>query len=171
MRYTSRSMRRGEVCALRWSDLNDDCTITVSHALGNAEGGFYLKEPKTGSSQRDIPLTKSIYNLLCMMKEDSRQRAAAFGFRFGDPFILGTQEPDSRPYNPTALGKDFTALGTSRRHRRPRSPLPKSSCLPCSNRCAATAAEGTVWNARSQSPLEVRPLAFPCGVPVHVGRH
>ncbi len=54
-------MRRGEVCALRWSDLGDDGTITVSHALGNAEGGFYLKEPKTGSSQRVIPLTKSIY--------------------------------------------------------------------------------------------------------------
>lgn len=48
-------MRRGEVCALRWSDLNDDGSITVSHALGNGEGGFYLKEPKTGSSARMIP--------------------------------------------------------------------------------------------------------------------
>lgn len=48
-------MRRGEVCALRWSDLNDDGSVTVSHALGNGEGGFYLKEPKTGSSARTIP--------------------------------------------------------------------------------------------------------------------
>lgn len=42
-------MRRGEVCALRWSDLNDGGSITVSHALGNVEGGFYLKEPKTAA--------------------------------------------------------------------------------------------------------------------------
>ena len=48
-------MRRGEVCALRWSDLGDDGTVTVSHALGNAEGGFYLKESKTQSSRRTIP--------------------------------------------------------------------------------------------------------------------
>ena len=50
-------MRRSEVCALRWSDLNKDCSITVSHALGNGEGGFYEKEPKTQSSARTIPLT------------------------------------------------------------------------------------------------------------------
>ena len=36
-------MRCGEVCALRWSDLNDDGTIAVSHALGNGAGGFYVK--------------------------------------------------------------------------------------------------------------------------------
>jgi integrase len=33
-------IRRGEVYALRWSDLNDDGTITVSHAFGNSEVGF-----------------------------------------------------------------------------------------------------------------------------------
>lgn len=103
-------MRRGEVCALRWSDLGDDGTITVSHALGNGPGGFYLKEPKTSSSARIIPLTKSIYNLLCTMKRASEMEAAELGVPFGDPFILGTQEADSRPYNPTMLGKDFSAF-------------------------------------------------------------
>lgn len=28
----------------------------------------------------------------------------------GDPYILGTQEEKSRPYNPTQLGKDFAAF-------------------------------------------------------------
>ena len=37
---------------LRWSDLSDDGTITVSHALGNGGGGFCVKEPKTSSSLR-----------------------------------------------------------------------------------------------------------------------
>ena len=49
-------MRRGEVCALRWSDHSNDGTIIVSHALGNGDGGFYVKEPKTSSLLRTIPL-------------------------------------------------------------------------------------------------------------------
>lgn len=103
-------MRRGEVCALRRSDLNDDGSITVSHALGNGEGGFYLKEPKTGSSARTIPLTKSTIARLQAWRRGALQQACEFGYGLGDAFILGTQEPDSRPYNPTMLGKDFAAF-------------------------------------------------------------
>lgn len=57
-------MRRSEVCALRWSDFDaDKRIITVSHALGNGEGGFYLKEPKAGKT-RSIPLTAHTYEML-----------------------------------------------------------------------------------------------------------
>lgn len=102
-------MRRGEVCALRWSDLGDDGTITVSHALGNAEGGFYEKEPKTSGSARTIPLTAHTFQALKTMRAESRRQLAEFGLS-GDCYILGTQEPESRPYNPTQLGKDFSAF-------------------------------------------------------------
>ena len=103
-------MRRGEICALRWSDLGDDCTITVNHAFGLKDGGFYLKAPKTESSVRTIPLTGRIYDVLCAMKKDSLRILAEFGVRCADPFILGTQEADSRPYNPQLLGKEFAAF-------------------------------------------------------------
>lgn len=103
-------MRRGEVCALRWSDLSDDGTIAVTHALGNGPGGFYLKEPKTDSSRRTIPLTKRTFGMLRIIRADAQRTAAEMGFPLGDAFILGTQEPDSRPYNPTQLGKDFAAF-------------------------------------------------------------
>ena len=102
-------MRRGEVCALRWSDVGDDGTVTVSHALGNGEGGFYLKEPKTGSSARTIPLTAHTAAILKAKRADSRRVLAEMGVPAGDPLVLGTQEPESRPYNPTQLGKDFAA--------------------------------------------------------------
>ena len=78
-------------------------------ALGNGEGGFYVKEPKTASSARTIPLTAHTFKALCAMRADSRRQMAEFGLA-GDPFILGTQEPESRPYNPTQLGKDFAAF-------------------------------------------------------------
>ena len=103
-------MRRGEVCALRWSDLNEDGTITVSHALGNGKGGFYVKEPKTGSSARTIPLTGHMFAMLSAMKSDSERVAREFGLAKSDPYILGTQELESRPYNPTQMGKDFAAF-------------------------------------------------------------
>ncbi|MCI6845364.1 MAG: site-specific integrase [Coriobacteriaceae bacterium] len=103
-------MRRGEICALRWSDLSDDGTITVSHALGNGDGGFYVKEPKTSSSLRTIPLTRRTFDMLRLVRADAVRVANEFALPFGDPYILGTQEERSRPYNPTQLGKDFSAF-------------------------------------------------------------
>ena len=103
-------MRRWEVCALRWSDLSDDGTMTVSHALGNGDGGFYVKEPKTASSLRTIPLTRRTFDMLRLVRADAVRIANEFALPFGDPYILGTQEEKSRPYNPTQLGKDFAAF-------------------------------------------------------------
>ena len=103
-------MRRGEICALRWSDLHSDCSISVSHAFGLKDGGFYLKEPKTTSSMRTIPLTRHIYDILSAMKKDATRTLAEFGIAAADPYILGTQEPNSRPYSPQLLGKEFAAF-------------------------------------------------------------
>lgn len=103
-------MRRGEVCALRWSDLSDDGTIIVRRALGNGEGGFYVKEPKTDSSCREIPLTQYTFTILAAMKRDTQRNLREARLPLGDPYILGTQEPDSRPYNPSQLSKDFTVF-------------------------------------------------------------
>lgn len=103
-------MRRGEVCALRWSGLGDDGTIIISRALGNAEGGFYEKEPKTPGSKRTIPLTDFTFRALSAMKEEKMHVCKSLGIRFGDPYILGTIGVDSRPYNPTQPGKDFAAF-------------------------------------------------------------
>ena len=86
--------RRGEACALRWPDLSDDGSITVSHALGNGPGGFYVKEPKTGSSAR---------------RRDAERVAREMGAAPGGPHTLGTREEGGRPHNPTRLGKGFAA--------------------------------------------------------------
>lgn len=103
-------MRRAEVCALRWDDFDQDKgAITVSHAFGNGEGGFYLKEPKNGRT-RTIPLTAHTRRLLEGMLEDSRWMLGKLKVPFSNCFILGTQESESRPYNPTQLGKDFAAF-------------------------------------------------------------
>lgn len=43
----------------------------MNHAIGNGPGGFFVKEPKTGSSARTIPLTKHTSGLLRLMRQDT----------------------------------------------------------------------------------------------------
>lgn len=100
-------MRRGEICGLRWSDLGDDCSISVNRALGEVAGCVYEKEPKTESGRRTIPLTPRLYAYLKAMRKDSARVMREFGVRACDPYILGTQVPDSKPYQPTRLSREF----------------------------------------------------------------
>ena len=103
-------MRRGEICGLRWSDLGD-CEVTVNRALAFSGGTPYVKEPKTTDSCRTIPLTPRLFAVLEAMRKDAAYVAAELGARFGDAYILGTQEGDgSRPYHPTALSKEFRSF-------------------------------------------------------------
>ena len=103
-------MRRGEICALRWSDLNDNRTITVRRAIGNGEGGFYVKEPKTSSSYRDIPLTRYTYDMLCAIRKDAEYVLSALHVPVKDAYILGSNDPEGRFYNPSILSKEYTAF-------------------------------------------------------------
>lgn len=101
-------MRRGEACALRWSDPSDG-GITVSHALGNGDGGSHVEGPKAGSSARTTPPTKHLDTTLSARRRDAERVAREMGVALGGPHTPGTQEERGRPYNPTQLGKDFAA--------------------------------------------------------------
>ena len=102
-------MRRGEICGLRWSDIGD-CTVTVNRIISLDGGTQYEKEPKTDGSRRTIPLTKRLYAVLRAIEKDSQYVARELGVPFGDPYILGTPDPDSRPYHPSRLSKDFATF-------------------------------------------------------------
>lgn len=102
-------MRRGEICALRWSDLGD-CEVSVNHAISLEGGKIYEKDPKTSGSKRTIPLTKRLHAVLRAIEKDARRVAAELGTPFGNPYILGTPDPDSRPYHPTRLTKEFRSF-------------------------------------------------------------
>ena len=82
-----------------------DSTVTIREFMES-----YLDIRETGSSARTIPLTSHLFSYLAAMKSDSDRIAREFGLAQSDPYILGTQEPMSRPYNPTQLGKDFAAF-------------------------------------------------------------
>ena len=102
-------MRRGEVCGLRWSDIGEQ-TVTVNRVVSLDDGTPYVKEPKTQSSCRTIPLTKRLYAVLRAIEKDRRHVASELGVPFGDPYILGTPDPDSRPLHPTRLTREFKSF-------------------------------------------------------------
>ena len=104
-------MRRGEVCALRWSDFDEvRGTISVTHALGRGNGSYYVKEPKTAGSQRTIPLTAFTTRVLVAIRGDKQNICKAMGIKFGDPYILGTIGDETKPYRPDLLSKEYTAF-------------------------------------------------------------
>lgn len=73
-------LRLGEVCALRWSDIDfwNQCVRIERTALRLNRGGrteLVLQQPKTNASDRLIPLTPGLYDLLkslrCAAPEDA----------------------------------------------------------------------------------------------------
>ena len=58
-------LRRGEICGLRWRDIDfDRGLISVSSSIGIAKGGEYTKDPKNTSSKRTFPMTPQLYEAL-----------------------------------------------------------------------------------------------------------
>ena len=116
-------MGRGEACALRWPDLSDDGGITVSHALGNGPGGFYVKEPKAGSSARTIPPPST----WTRRSPPGGARGARDGSGARRPLRTGNAGGGGLPRNPTRLGEDLSAFrrvsGLSRAFHDPRRTL------------------------------------------------
>lgn len=100
-------MRRGEICALRWSDVDFDRNeLTVRHALGSADGGFYLKDPKTHRA-RTIPLIDDTAKMLQTIREDQEMAWRRVGSSAPDYFVCGSLDDENKPYNPSILGKEF----------------------------------------------------------------
>ena len=58
-------LRRGEICALRWHNIDfDKGTITIDSAVGYGSGGNYTKGTKNKSSERTFPMMPQLYEAL-----------------------------------------------------------------------------------------------------------
>jgi len=81
--------RRGELCALRWSDVDLDGehpSISISKAYGQTEDGWAEKSTKTDKSRRRIPLASD--DLLDELRAQ-KARQEAWGTFKGDAYVLG----------------------------------------------------------------------------------
>lgn len=86
-------LRRGEVCGLRWKDIDLAArTLSVRRAVarGGDGGGCYVKLPKTKSSRRTLPLEPSLAEALRGRMLTQMRRCAEAGIEFAEGlYVLG----------------------------------------------------------------------------------
>lgn len=96
-------LRRGEICGLRWSDIDfHRKTITVRSAIGVSEGdglGDYTKNPKNKSSNRTFPMLPQLEQALSQRKELINPR--------DNWFVVGEKEEFMRPQQYNRFFSDF----------------------------------------------------------------
>ena len=83
-----------------------DCTIAISHALGNDRDAPSEKEPTTSSLARTIPFAAHILQASRAMRAEPRRQMAKFGLA-GDPFALGPGAREPPPPRPSCPGKEL----------------------------------------------------------------
>ena len=98
-------MRRGEVCALRWDDVDlSDGTVRIGRSVVAAKGGAVLKSPKTRASIRTVAIDPDTTSILKRLQLAQRSLAMACGLTLasgGLPVLVGARWTD-----PAAPGRD-----------------------------------------------------------------
>ena len=96
-------LRRGEICGLRWNDINFTThTITVRTAVGVSEGdglGDYTKSPKNKSSNRTFPMVIQIEEALLARKTIINPK--------DNWFVVGDKDQFMRPQQYNRLFSEF----------------------------------------------------------------
>lgn len=101
--------RRGEACALRWSDIDlETGQLTIRRSIALADGVPYEKGTKTHQSRR-VALDQATVAELRGHRLRMRERALSLGVRLADDAHL-FGDPDGRPWRPDVCTNRFTRL-------------------------------------------------------------
>jgi integrase len=143
--------RRGELCALRWPNINEDegdLLIGASYAV--RKGQRMIKPTKT-SRKRRLALDPGTLELLADYKEHCRKEAIAAGGELDeDGFVFSADGFGKTPWNPDTVGKWFrqiakaagveTSLHGLRHYNATRCSAPEWTCPPPPDGSATAAA-------------------------------
>ena len=104
-------LRRGELCALRWSDVDLDTRVaSVRRSLQRTRtAGLVFEEPKTEKARRSINLAPAVISALRAHRKRQAETRLAAGSLWQDkglifPTGIGT------PMDPRALGIDYDRM-------------------------------------------------------------
>lgn len=109
-------MREGEICALRWEDVNlKEGYLTVNHSIVQEKKELVLEDPKTSSSRAKVYLTKE---LIAKLKEVQKFQEKLSALLRGNMKVVDIKKvndfkyvcswDDSRPLRPLYVTKTFT---------------------------------------------------------------
>jgi len=104
-------MRRGELCGLRWSDVDwDRSAVTVAQSIWQTPNAMGTKAPKTHQSRR-LLLGEHAMAVLGGRWERATADATLCGASIGDGSYVFSMDPDgARPMRPDSITQAFTRL-------------------------------------------------------------
>jgi integrase len=108
--------RRGELCALRWSDIATQArSVTFSRVISvGPEGPVERRRPKTRSSRRTVSLDDATMALLQAHRTRGEDRAKACGVALpADAYVFSGDVEGSRPWRPDSTTRRFSRLRES----------------------------------------------------------
>jgi integrase len=106
-------LRQGELLGLKWTDLDldtDEPVATIQRSLQRQVGrGLVLKEPKTKTSRRTIPLMSFVADFLKRLRVRQAAQKLRTGPAYQDNGLVFAQA-NGAPVEPTALRQVFRRI-------------------------------------------------------------
>lgn len=103
-------MRRGEILALRWQDVDLQAgTLSVRQSLEQTRDGLTFKQPKTQKGRRVVALPPLAVEALRRHKAEQAKERLLLGPGYQDNGLVCAQ-PDGQPWRPDALTNAFAYL-------------------------------------------------------------
>lgn len=101
-------LRRGEVLALRWSDIDGD-TIHVRQQVQRVQGQLHVGPVKTRAGSRDLPLLGLAARALADRREAQQRDRERLGTAWTDTGLIFTTKT-GRPVEPRNLVRSFARI-------------------------------------------------------------
>lgn len=109
-------MREGEICGLRWMDVDlDQGIIHVRNVVARNGGKLYEKAPKTKSSKRDIPFGEDLTRVLGKRLADVKAECDVANVPFAKSlYVIGSLGDGTGKYMiPRKLWADWKAIANT----------------------------------------------------------
>lgn len=104
-------MRRGEMCALRWRDIDwDNATINVRRSIYQVVGEIGERSTKNRCSERVELGSAGLYLLLCLRDQAIAEAQAAGLDLLDDGYVFSSSEDGSTPWTPNGVTQYVTRL-------------------------------------------------------------
>ena len=108
---TATGARRGEVCGIRWSDIDRGSrTLSITRAIASVAGGTVVKDTKTHASRR-IALDDATLAILDAQRERMQHRTEACEVELlEDGYVFTSTADGADPLHPDTITKAFSRV-------------------------------------------------------------
>ncbi len=108
----STGMRRGEACALRWSDVDVGARrVTIDESIVAADGGAQVKPPKSRAGVRTVAIDQATLGTLSALRTETESLATVGGVVVEPAhFVFAPEVPGTLPPHPDSMSHAFRRI-------------------------------------------------------------